>query len=83
MVDSFGAAIAYIRSLIQSVTLFLNEVRTGCVAGRAGSTFHATKNDLATGICLFTMIPVGAEIVGVIKSSFMIPIRKPVQSDFF
>ena len=83
MIDSLAAAIAYIWSLIQSVALFLNEVRTGSVTGRTGSTFNAAKDDLAAGICLFTIVPVGAEIAGVIKSSFVIPISKPVESDFF
>ena len=83
MINSLAAAITYIWSLIQSVTLFLNEVVTCRVAGRAGSTFHAAKDDLAAGICLFTMIPMDAKIAGVINSSFVIPISKPVESDFF
>ena len=68
----FITAIADIGSFVESVAAFLFKVRTGLVAGRAGSTLDTTKKDLPIGIGLFAMIAVDTKVFGIIKGTFVI-----------
>ena len=77
------AAIADIRGPVQTVTAFFFKIRACLVAGGAGSTFHATENNFSTGIFLFAMVPMNAEVMGIIEGTFMPPIRKPTGFDLF
>ena len=52
-------------------------------ADGTGSTFHATENNFSTGIFLFAMVPMNVEVMGIIESTFMPPIRKPTGFDLF
>ena len=83
MVYKLCAAIADIRGPVQTVAAFFFEIRACLVAGWAGSTFHATENNFSTGIFLFAMVPMNAEVMGIIESTFMPPIRKPTGFDLF
>lgn len=83
VVYEFWATIADIRSPVQTVAAFLFEVRTGLIAGRAGSAFHTAKNDFSTGIFLFAMIPMNTEVMGVIEGTFVVPIGKATGFDLF
>ena len=74
----FVTAIADIRSFIKPVAAFFFKVRTGLVAGRAGSTLDTAKKDFPTGIGLFTMVAVDTKVFGIIKGAFVIPVRQTV-----
>lgn len=74
----FVTAIADIRSFIEPAAAFLFKVRTGLVAGRAGSALDTTKKDFPTGIGLFAMIAVYTKVFGIIKGTFVIPVGQPV-----
>ena len=74
MIDGFRTSIADIRSLVKAVTPFSHKIGTGLIAGGTGSTFDVTENDLATYICFLTVIPMNAEVVCIIKGSFVIPV---------
>ena len=78
-----GAAVADIRGLIKPVAAFPAEVRAGLVTGRAGGTFDVTQNDLAAYIGLSAVIAVYAEVVGIVKSAFVVPVAEAVVSDLF
>ena len=82
VVDLLGASVTDIRRFIQTRATFLFEVRTGLVAGRTGSTFYAAKNDLSAGIGLFAVVSMDAEVLCIVKGSFVIPVRKPVSLYF-
>ena len=81
--DFFITAIADIRSFIEPAATFLFKVRAGLVAGRAGSTLDTAKKDFPTGIGLPAMIAVKAEVFGIIKCAFVIPVGKSVSPYLF
>ena len=83
MMDFLCAAITDIRGFVQSVAAFSFKVLAGLITCRTGSAFHTTKNDLAAGIGLFTMVTMGTEVFSVIKSTFMVPVRQPVSFYLF
>lgn len=83
MIDPFGASVADIRSLVQAVAVFLFKVLAGLIAGRTGSAFDTAEDDLAAGICFPTVIPMHTEVLGIIKSTLVIPVRETVSLDFF
>lgn len=64
-----------IEGMVQTVTVLPFKVRTGLVTGWSGGTFNTTDNDLSTGIFFLTMLPVNAEVLGIIKGSLVIPVR--------
>ena len=74
----FITAVADIGSFIESAAAFPFKVRTGLVAGRAGSALDTAKKDFPTGICLFAMIAVYTKVSGIIKGTFVIPVGQPV-----
>ena len=77
------ADIADIRGPVQTVTAFFFKIGACLVAGGAGSTFHTTENNFSTGIFLFAMVPMNAEVMGIIENTFMPPIRKLTGFDLF
>ncbi len=81
--NSLFTAIADIRSFIQAITAFADKVSASLVAGRTGGAFDATKDDLATNICLSTVISVDAEVVGIVESALVIPVAESVPFDLF
>lgn len=83
VVDLFATAVADIRGLIQAVAVLLFKVLTGLITGGTGSAFDTTEDDLAAGICFLAMIPMNTEVLGVIKSTFVIPVGETVSLDFF
>lgn len=83
MVDLLCAAIADVRSPVKAGTAFLLEIRTGLVTGRAGSTPDTTEDDLAADICFPAMVPVGAEVVGIVKGAFVVPVGSAVSPYLF
>jgi hypothetical protein len=56
---------------------FLNKVLTGLGTGRTESTFNPTKNDFSINIRLTAMITMNTEVVGIVKSAFMVPVTDP------
>lgn len=78
MGNLFITAIADIRSFIEPAAAFLFKVRTGLIAGRAGSTLDTAEKDFPTGIGLFTMVAVNTKVFGIIKGAFVIPVGQPV-----
>lgn len=81
VVYGFGASVADIRRFIEAVTAFPDKIGTGLVAGRTGSTFHITEDDLTACVCFSAMIAVDTEVMGIIESAFMIPVAEPVGPD--
>ena len=76
--DLFRAAIADIRCPVKAVAALLLKILTGLITGGAGSTFDATQNNFFAGIGLLTVIPVDAEVTGIIKGACVIPVRQTV-----
>ena len=79
VINGFWTSIADIRSLIKTVTLFFNEIRTGLVTGWTGSTLDVTEYDLSTCICFLTVIPMNTKVVCIIKGAFMVPVTQPMK----
>ena len=78
MIDLLRASVADIRSLIQTVASFFFKIFAGLITRRTGSTFNPAKNDLTTGIGLLAVITMNAEVLSIIKSALMVPVRQPV-----
>ena len=83
MIYGFRASITDIRSFIEAVAAFPYKIGTGLVAGRTGSTFHITEDDLTAYVSLPAAVTVDTEVMGIIESAFMIPVTKTVSPDFF
>ena len=83
VVDFLCTTITDIRSLIQSAAAFLYKVIASLVTGGTGSVLYPTKDNLAAGIGLFTMVAMDTEIFRIIKSTFVITVRQPVSSYLF
>ena len=83
MIDLLWASIANIRSLVQTTASFLFKVFASLVACRTGSTFHTAKNDFAAGIGFLTMIAMDTEVLSIIKSTLVIPVRQPLSLCLF
>ena len=81
--DFLIAAIADIRGFVQSVIAFLFKIGACLVTGGAGSAFDTTENDLATGIGFSAVITVDTEVLGIVKSTLMILVRKTMCFHFF
>lgn len=76
--DLFRAAIADIGCPVKAVAALFLKSLTCLITGRAGSAFDAAEEDLFAGIGLLTVIPVNAEVMGIIKGAFVIPVRQTV-----
>ena len=76
--DLFWTSIADIGCLVKPVAAFLLKMLTSLIAGGTGSTFNVAKDDLFAGIGLLTVIPVNAEVTGIIKGACVIPVRQTV-----
>ena len=63
MIDGFRTSITDVRSLIKTVTLFFNEIRTGLVTGWTGSTLNVAEYDFPAYICFSAVISMNAEVV--------------------
>ena len=74
VIDGFGTSIADIRSLVKAVTPFPYKISTGLIAGRTRGAFDVTEDNLATYICFSTVLPMNAEVVCVMKVSFVVPV---------
>ena len=83
VVDRLGTAVAGIRSLIEPAAAFPGKVRACLVTGRAGSTFDTAQDDLAAYIGFPAVIAVHTEVVGIVKSAFVVPVTETVVSDLF
>ena len=73
-IDGFWTSIADIRSLVKAVTPFSDKISTGLITGGTGSALDVTEDDLATYICFPAVIPMNAEVVCIIKGTFVIPV---------
>ena len=71
MMDFLGAAIAYVRSLIEPGAALFLKAFTGLITGRAGSTLDVTYNHFSTNIALAAMIAMDTEVVGIIECAFV------------
>ena len=83
VVDFLVTAIADVRSFIKSCAAFPLKIGAGLVTGGAGSAFDTTDENLPTGIGLFTVIPMDTEVLCIVKSALMIPVRQAMCLDFF
>jgi len=68
-------AIADVGSHIQSGAVFLHKIPTGLITGWTGSTFDTANKNLFAYIYFSTAKPVNAEVPGIIKCAFMVPVR--------
>ena len=82
MMDGFRTSITDVRSLIKTVSLFFNEIRTGLVTGLTGSTLYVAEYDFPAYICFSAVISMNAEVVSVKEGSFMIPITYTMEFHF-
>ena len=78
-----GTAIANKRSPLNTNTMFTDKVLADIVAAVTGSAFRITDKQLVTGIRFFAMIPVNAEVVGIIEATAIPGINDPMLPDFF
>lgn len=83
VVDFLVATIADIRGFIKSAAAFPLKIGAGLVAGRARSAFDTTNENLSTGIGLFAVIAMDAEVLCIVKSTFIVPVRQTMCLDFF
>lgn len=83
VVYGFRASITDMRRIIEVVTAFSNKISTGLVAGGTGSTFHITEDELTAHIRFPAMIAMDTEVVGIIESTFMIPVAETIGSALF
>lgn len=83
MVDFLVATIADIRGFIKSAAAFPLKIGADLVAGRARSAFDTTDENLSTGIGLFAVIAMDAEVLCIVKSTFIVPVRQTMCLDFF
>lgn len=81
VVYGFRTSITDIGSLIGAVTAFPYKVRTGLVAGGAGSTFHITEDEFTAYVRFPAVIAVDTEVMGIIESAFMVPVAEAVGPD--
>lgn len=79
--DLLVTAIADVRGIIKSGAAFPLKIGAGVVTGGTGSTFDTADEDLPTGIGLFTVIPMDPEVLCIVKSTLMIPVRQAVCID--
>lgn len=79
MTDFFITAIANIRSFIEAGTTFPLKIW----AGRAGGTFDPAENVFPANIYLFAVISTNTEVMYIIESALVIPVRGMVAPDFF
>lgn len=82
VIDFLVATIADIRGFIKSATVFTLKIGAGLVTGRAGSAFDTADENLPTGIGLFAVIAMDAEVLCIVKSTFMIPVRQTMCLNF-
>ena len=80
--DGFRTSITDVRSLIKTVTLFFNEIRTGLVTGWTGSTLNVAEYDFSAYICFSAVVSVNAEVASVKEGSFVIPITYTMELYF-
>lgn len=83
MIDLLCAAIADIRSFVQSAATFFFKVFAGLVTGWTGSTFHTTKDNHPAYIRLSAMITMNTEVISIVKSTFVVPVRQSVSFYLF
>lgn len=81
VVYGFRTSITDIGSLIEAVTAFPYKVRTGLVAGGAGSTFHIAEDEFTAYVRFPAVIALDTEVMGIIESAFMIPVAEAVGPD--
>lgn len=81
--DSFAAAIADKRSLVQPAAAFPHKIFAGQIAGWTGRAFDATEDNLSTDICLSAMISVDAEVMCIVEGTLVIPVAEPMLFDLF
>jgi len=73
--DLLVTAIADVGSLIKSGAAFFDKIPAGLITGWTGSTFDPADKNLFADIYFSTAKPVNAEVLGIVKSAFMIPVR--------
>ena len=78
-----GTAIADKRSLFNTITMLTDKVLTDIVAAVTGSAFRITDEQLVAGIRFSAMIPMNAEVVGIIETSAIPGINDPMFPDLF
>ena len=82
VINGFRASVTDIRSLIETVAPFFNEIGASLVTGGTGSTFNVAEYDLSAYICFSAVISVDAEVMRIKKGSFMIPITHTMELHF-
>ena len=83
VINGFRASVTDIRSLIETVAPFFNEIGASLVTGGTGSTFNAAKKDLIAGIRFLTTETLGTEVLRIKKSPFVKPIGGSSGLHFF
>jgi hypothetical protein len=81
---AFIAAVADVRSPVDPVTVFFDEMFAVLVAGGTGSALDAAEDYLIADVGFVTAKSFGTEVLGVIKEAFAcVVFRQSVLPDFF
>ena len=83
VINGFRTSVTDIRSFIETVAPFFDEIRASLVTGMAGSTFNVAEYDFSTYICFSAVVSVNAEVASVKEGFFMIPIAYTMEFHFF
>ncbi len=83
VVDFLVTVTVDVRSLIKYGAAFTLKIGAGLVTGGAGSAFDTADENLPTGIGLFAAISMDTEVLCIVKSALMIPVRQAMCLDFF
>ena len=83
LVRLFCAAVADKRSLFDAGTMPSDKVFADIVAAVTGPAFRIADDQLSAGIRFSAMIPMNAEVVGIVETSAVPGINDPVLPDLF
>ena len=83
MIYLFCAAITDIGRLIQSFALFLHKILASLITGGAGSAFYIAENDFSADIGFPAMEAMNTKVMGIIESTFVIPVGQAVRFHLF
>ena len=82
VINGFRTSVTDIRSFIEAVAPFFDEIRASLVTGRAGSTFNVAEYDFSACISFSAVVSVNAEVMRIKEGTFMIPITHTMELHF-
>ena len=83
LAELFITAVADIGSFVEPKTAFFFKIRTGLIAGGAGSALNTAVKDLSADIDLFAVVAMNTEVLSIKERAFVVPVGRTVSPDFF